>query len=325
MALTHNDMLLILDEMSEMDSKKIGDSVYMLANGKGKTRANIFGEARKKFRWRMGVLSAGEIDLATHMAEAEKKTRAGQEIRLLPISAKPTENSAGIFETIHHFKSADIFANYIKEATNKYYGSAMIKFVEKAVEDCRRLKKYYDDGIVQAVAKHLPTGAKEQDARVFRVFFLIGFAGELATRYGVTGWPTGEALSAALKCFNAWLEEKEGVGNQEERQTLEQVKLFFSTYAQNKFQRIEGGKTFDDYRMSERAGYVESENGRDLYYAFPDYFKRHISKGRNVKATIKMLVDIGIMETDSNGDYYARKRINGKQHRMYVVNDKIFE
>jgi putative DNA primase/helicase len=82
-AVTHNDMFLILDEIGEMDSRKVGDAVYMLANGRGKTRANVFGAARKSETWRVGVLSSGEKDLATHMAESNKKMYAGQGIRLL--------------------------------------------------------------------------------------------------------------------------------------------------------------------------------------------------------------------------------------------------
>ncbi|MDR1561303.1 MAG: DUF927 domain-containing protein, partial [Holosporaceae bacterium] len=87
-AATHNDMLLILDELGASDPKKVGDISYMFNSGQGKTRANITGAARKPHTWRIGLLSSGEKDLATHMAEANKKIYTGQSIRLITVFAK---------------------------------------------------------------------------------------------------------------------------------------------------------------------------------------------------------------------------------------------
>ena len=44
--------------------------------------------------------------------------------------------------------------------------------------------------------------------RVCERFALIAAGGELATQYGVTGWPPGEAGQAATRCFQAWLEQR---------------------------------------------------------------------------------------------------------------------
>ena len=76
-AFNHNDMLLILDEMDEMSPQKIGATVYMLANGVGKTRANTSGDAKQPKTWRIALLSAGEIDLNMHMASVGSAAMAG--------------------------------------------------------------------------------------------------------------------------------------------------------------------------------------------------------------------------------------------------------
>jgi putative DNA primase/helicase len=329
MAVTHNDMLLVLDEIGQMDSKKIGDAVYMLANGRGKTRANILGAARESHAWKIGVLSSGEKDLATHMAESNKKMYAGQGIRLLTIPAKPTLESGGILESLNGFQNYAELAEHLGKATNKYYGTPMIAFVEKLIGELKAIPKYFADALKEAKTKYLPSGASGQDDRVFKIFFTIGFAGELATRYGITGWSVGEALSAALKCFNDWLEDKGGLGNQEEKQILEQIRYFFSTYAQGKFQKIVDGKTFDDPSLNERAGYVEirtntSGSTEEIYYVFPEYFKNVVAKGLHLKTVTQLLIAKEIMEPESSKYFQTRVYINGNRQRMYLINSRIF-
>ncbi|GHT94596.1 alkaline-shock protein [Alphaproteobacteria bacterium] len=327
-AVTHNDMLLILDEIGLMDSKKIGDAIYMLANGMGKTRANINGAARKTQIWRLGLLSSGEKDLATHMAESNKKMHAGQGIRLLTIPARPTPESKGLLERLNGFPNYNALTNHLKEATGRYYGSPMHTFIETLMEE-DAIKRQFDIELEKAKEDHLPVGAEGQDFRVFDIFFTFGFAGELATKYGITGWPVGEAKNAALRCFNDWIRDKGGFGNQEEKQWLAQIKSYLETYAHIRFQRIANHKTFDNTFFGERAGYVESRTEadgilEDVYYIFPEYFKNTIANGIPLRAVTKLLVDLGILESEK-GSTTARPYINGKRQRMYLINSKIFE
>ncbi|GHU20741.1 hypothetical protein FACS189472_12590 [Alphaproteobacteria bacterium] len=140
-------------------------------------------------------------------------------------------------------------------------------------------------------------------------------------------------MNAALRCFNDWIEDKGGYGNQEEKQWLAQIKSYLETYAQVRFQRIVNHKTFDNTFLGELAGYVEEQINtcgdlEDVYYVFPEYFKNTIAKGIPLKAVTRLLVNLGIMEPGSNRDkdrVTARPYINGKRQRMYVINSKIFE
>jgi putative DNA primase/helicase len=83
LAFKRNDMLLILDEIGLSDANKIGDISYMFSGGQGKHRLDRNCNQRKLREWRILLLSTGEVDLATHMAEARKTAKAGQEVRLL--------------------------------------------------------------------------------------------------------------------------------------------------------------------------------------------------------------------------------------------------
>ena len=100
LAALHNDGLLILDELSQIDPKEAGEAAYLLANGQGKARASRTGAARQSARWRLLFLSAGEESLTALMARAGRKANAGQEIRLADIEADAGAG-LGAFEVLH--------------------------------------------------------------------------------------------------------------------------------------------------------------------------------------------------------------------------------
>jgi putative DNA primase/helicase len=82
-AANHNDSLLCLDEIGQMDPQEVGKTAYMLANGVGKARADRLGNSKKPKAWRLLFLSSGEISLSDHMREANQKARAGKRFGFL--------------------------------------------------------------------------------------------------------------------------------------------------------------------------------------------------------------------------------------------------
>jgi len=77
LAALHNDGLLILDELSQIDPREAGEAAYLLANGRGKNRAARNGTARQAASWRLLFLSAGEESLSALMAKAGRRSTAG--------------------------------------------------------------------------------------------------------------------------------------------------------------------------------------------------------------------------------------------------------
>jgi putative DNA primase/helicase len=53
----------------------------MLANGSKKVRSDASGDSKPTAKWRILYLSSGETNLAGHLMQVGKKTRAGQEVR----------------------------------------------------------------------------------------------------------------------------------------------------------------------------------------------------------------------------------------------------
>ncbi|MTD33445.1 DUF927 domain-containing protein [Paludibacterium denitrificans] len=130
LCLGRNDNLLILDELVQIAAADAGGAAYLIANGQAKARMTKEGGNRPAQTWRVMLLSAGEIDLAQHMAEAGKTAKGGQMARLPAI---PADAGAGMgtLETLHHHPSGQAFADAMKGNTRRYYGSAGQAFLEK--------------------------------------------------------------------------------------------------------------------------------------------------------------------------------------------------
>ncbi len=322
-AMAHNDLCLFLDEISECDSFKIGAMAYMLVNGSGKTRANTSGLARKVMRWRLGGVSTGEEQLSDVIKATGKTPKAGQLLRILSIPALP-EGGYGLFEDIHDFKNPADFAITLKSSAQKYHGTAFPAFVRAAIADYDNIKNFYSQEMEIAKSRFLPPNATGQDYRAFKSFVTCGIGGLLATKYGITGWDNVDIMESIMKNFTSWLENKGGVGSQEDKQALKQIQIFFEKYGDSRFHYIHDGTPWPE-KINERAGYRADRYGQSIFYVFKNYFEEVVARGLDIKHVKNLLRDQGILETDKDHKRFDKNVcIKGKTRRMYVINHKIF-
>jgi putative DNA primase/helicase len=342
-ASAHSDGLLILDEISQCDSRIVGDIAYLLGNGKGKSRANDRGGVRgNALEWRLLFLSSGEKTLEQQMAEAGKKTKAGQEIRLLAI---PTDagKKLGIFNDLHSFAGGAAFSASLVESSAKSYGTPFYAFMESL---CASQLDKLSSRIRRELINFSSTLADDVSGQVCRAaekFALVGFAGELASSAGITGWPRGMASEAARVCFDAWVSARGGVGNLEDQQILSHIKLFFEMYGESRFTRWDrDNSTVDDHnvRTINRCGFrkvMEDTNALNdanctetngsacsviTYYVTSEAFKSEICKGFNLKRVKVLLGECEALSRDSSGGYTIPVRLPGsgrKKQRVYVL------
>lgn len=330
LAMQHCDAPLLLDEIRQLEPKIAGEAAYMLANGSGKARANEKGGARKTAQWRVLFLSAGEISLSQHMLEANKKSHAGQEIRMADI---PSDAGAGLgcFENLHGHSNGSEFAKKILTEVGKNYGVAFPEFIEyiirnKDVIPSRiKLAQDYFEG------QNLTENASGQVRRVAGIFALIGAAGELATEAGLTDWPKLEAFKGAAACFKAWLHGFGGEGNQEQRAMLSQVRWFLEQHGEGRFADFKRNAIEDDHaaRVTNKAGYrvhdKEMLEPKTEYYIYPEVFRNEVCKGIDYKATVKLLVSLGHMHKgDGRNAGHPQRNLPEGKRRVYVVYDSIF-
>jgi len=325
LAAQHSDCLLVLDELSQVDPKVAGEVAYMLANGSGKARANRTGTTRDIASWRLLFVSSGEAGLAEHMALANRKPKAGMEVRLLDISAD-AGHGLGLFDTLHDHASGAAFSKTITEAALKYYGTAAIAFLEKLVEHLDKMPGMVKRGQQQFIEHHLPDEAGGQSHRAALRFALVGAAGEIATAWGITGWNKGEAMQAAAICFKAWLAQRGGAGNQEAAAMLAQVRQFFELHGDARFTDWE--RATDDHapKTLNRAGFrkTSTTTGETEYYVLREVFRGEVCKGFDYRAIAKLLVGLACLEVDGRS-YTRKERLPGMGNtQCYRINANLW-
>lgn len=297
LAASRNDSLLILDELAQVDAHEAGEAAYLLANGQGKTRANKDGMAKPAMNWRLLFLSAGEISLSQHMAEAGKRIKGGQEIRLLEIPADAGQGQ-GVFDILHYSTDGAVFAETLAAVVDEYHGTAGIAFLERLVTARDQVKDTLDTAYA-TLSRNLRADASGQVKRAAGRFALVAAAGELATRWGITGWAPGAATHAVQICFNAWLEARGGLGDQEEREILKQVGLFFEQYGESRFSPWD--KQSDDRPTHNRVGFKREEDGGMRFYVLPQSYRAELCKGHDPKTVTAILLKHGLIEPGKDG------------------------
>jgi uncharacterized protein (DUF927 family) len=305
-AAMHNDGLLPLDELAQVDPKEAGEAAYLLANGQGKGRATRYGTARPLMTWRLLFLSAGEQSLASLMALINRKPTVGQQIRMAEIEADAGAGM-GVVEDLHSYKTSSELMLALRDRTYRYHGAAGVKYLKLLVEERNQAEGKLAAEIASSISSFVEKYVTQQNRdaggqveRVARRFALVGIAGELATTYGLTGWPKGEATTAAATCFVSWLNLFGGSGNREERQLLEQVRGFFETNGSSRFENMYGS---DDQRIINRAGFyrvVETEldpggvtilkkGGLREYLVLAGAFEQEVCKGFTRRFVVNIL------------------------------------
>jgi putative DNA primase/helicase len=155
------------------------------------------------------------------------------------------------------------------------------------------------------LSEHLPDGAAGQVRSVAKRFAVIGAAGELASCYGITGWPEGEAVLAADICFKGWLSAR-------------------NTTGKHGGARFEQEKQPEGFATMNRAGWRwhDSRHG-ELYGFTPESWKGEALSGLDARGAAKELLARGWLVADTSGRPDMTKRIGGVRRRLYAVSADI--
>lgn len=312
-----NDCLLALDEISECDPRDVGPTVYMVGNGQGKQRAGRDGGFRSVARWRVSVLSNGEFSIGTSMAAGGHVIKAGQEVRFFDVPCG--DRAHGVWDVLHHHPDARAFSDAIKDAAKTHYGHAGRAFVERLASDPT------DFGAALAAIRARPelaTTGEGQEQRVAGRFAVLALAGELASSYGITGWPPGEAIRAAGVGLNAWrsLQTDKDGANRERGKAVQDVTDFIDKHGDSRFSDADALP--DDQRqplIHNRAGYWRNtDTGR--VFLFTTGGMREALKGHDFGRALGYLQAAGMMPpTGSDGKSAKVLVIQGKRSRWYEV------
>lgn len=345
-AAAYSDCLLPLDEIHQCDPRIVGETVYMLGNGRGKNRANDRGGSRGSVaEWRLLFLSSGEKTLAAHMAEARKEMKAGMEIRMLAVQADAGQ-SLGLFDNLHDKGSGKALADHLKAGIARYHGTPARAYIGRLVQERGQLGAVIRQQLTRFCDEVLPADAHGQAHRAASRFALVAVAGELASMWGVTGWPQGAAWQAAKVCFADWLKARGTTGNREDEEMLAKVRLFFEQHGEARFTRLSNESVLheedgmaadpDDHapKTIGRCGYrlKDKVSGVIRYYVLPESFRNEVCSGLDVGRVCKLLQATGALETTKGAGYMLQVRTTPEakysksgRAKVYCITSNLFD
>ena len=225
----------------------------------------------------------------------------------------PAARKYGAWDDLHGADTGTSFSDAVKLASVTHYGHAGRAFLEKLTRDnqdfCALLERF------KGLAEFAADVGEGQDKRAAGRFAVLAMAGELATDYGVTGWPEGAAIEAAVVGFKAW-QSMRGKGNDERRQILERVSSFIERHGDVRFSAADyTGET----QTRDRAGWWR-DAGEDREYLFTADGMREALKGFDFKRALDVLQEAGaIPAPEADGKRARFYRINGRGVKLYPV------
>lgn len=311
-----NDSLLALDEISQCDPREVGETVYMLGNGQGKSRAARTGGARSVARWRVSILSNGERSIVATMEDGGFKTKAGQAVRIIDLPV--TDQTHGCWDTLHGFTSGAALSDALRRESEAHYGHAGRAFLERLTRDDHDQARE-----LLAAIKERPEfnaeGGEGQFQRVAARFAVLALAGELATLYGVTGWPEGEAIRAAAVGLRLWLGMRDGkTTDAEGPQVVEQITEFIERHGSSRFSDADADPQ-NAQPVRDRAGYWRQRDGERVYL-FTATGMREALRGFDYRRALLHLEQAGMVRApNARGDRQDSLTLEGRKQRVFTV------
>ena len=310
------DTLKTLDEISQAPSNVVSELAYMLGNQQGKSRQTRHITLRPTLRWRVLFLSTGEVGMATRLIEGGGKARAGQEVRVLEIPADAGVGM-GVFEKLHEFESANVLAEHLRLAADRNCGHAAREYVACLTTQLKETTRAIQAMRAQFITDYCPKGADGQVQRACGRFAIIAIAGELATKFGITGWEIGDAEEAAVRCWRDWLRERGGAGAAEDRAAFQRVRLFLELHGESRFSLAWDKES--ERPVVNRAGYRKCSPAGTTYYVTTEVFRGEVCKGLNHDDVARAMRARGWLLTEPERLTYGVRIPGEGQQRVYVI------
>jgi uncharacterized protein (DUF927 family) len=335
-AASATDTCLVIDELGVGEAREVWTSIYMLANGVGKSRARQDGSSREPKSWRSIYLSSGEIPVEAKLVEDHgRKARGGQTVRILDIAAD-RGLGFGAFDHAGGFDNAGQLADAIKEAAVTNFGTAGPEFVRRLI--AHGVEKVADIGrkfIGQFVDQVVEPGASEQVHRVAKRFALIALAGELATVLGITPWQRGEARAAAVWAFTRWVEKRGGTGSHEDREAVRQIRLMIEQHGESRFERVEDyvdsgtgigvNLIVEEGRVRDRLGWRKGDGVSREYWIPPEVWKAEFCAGLDPTFVARVLAQNKMLRRQDKKHLQCTVSLGKRTIRAYVLTAAILD
>jgi putative DNA primase/helicase len=332
-----SDIVLILDELGQLDSREAATALYMLAGGVGKIRMNRDATLKDIRSWRAFMMSSGEMTVETKMTQMRgSKAYTGATLRLLNVAAD-RGLGFGAFDNAGSTGEVRELVKAFAAAVGECHGVAGPEFVKQFLargESGEGVRNAIDD----FVRRNVDTSAAGQLERAAKRFGLIAAAGELATEYGITGWPAGVATAAAAAAFKRWTEVRGGDGKEpaEDRAAIRQVTSIIVNYGESRFDEVNAkGFPVEPVEDAEgrsapaprpafvRYGWRKYEGEKRIWMIEDSIWENEICKGFDPDQVSKALARHGMLKYPKGRYTYAERFGGERNKRFHVITAKI--
>jgi putative DNA primase/helicase len=315
-AAARNDGLMLLDEMGQGDPRAVSMAAYRLFNGVGKMQGAKDGGNRDQARWRVLLLSTGEIDLSAFMNSGGHRTHAGQEVRLASLPADAGKG-LGAFDTLNDHVSSGELAEALEQAANAEHGTVGRAFVAHVAQQFDVISSRLH-GAIQDVRRELPPNTSGQARRVATRFAVIAEALEIASEVGLSGWNPGEGRSAVFRCLAEWM-DRYGIDNREDIQIIEQAEGWFALHGFGRFIDCSAARGEKEPDVKNCAGYRKRSREELFWLVFPHVFANEVAEGFDPKVAADVLAKAGMLKRANDGIATSKHRTPDypKERRFY--------
>lgn len=304
LAYNYNDLLLPLDEISNIDPKDVSNVIYAIGNEVDKNRGAKNGLNRTTKTWREVVLSTGEETVTEMLRKANLKAQAGLEVRMPSINAQATDDEEmGVNESFPAGYNAQSYKELLEGNCKKYHGAVFERWIEFLITlDPDNLREEYTRFRDSFIQEYRPTN---QNRRIANNFAFVAFAGELATGAGLTGWEMERETSG-----HSWAREAVGIcfksaldiiGNGlpiEDKKALEHIETLLLENRSN----FLNGAIGSSFAPSPCWGYrllIGAPTVGEVFYIPPTIFAKNFCAVMGEKETAQLLKKYGLLETEA--------------------------
>lgn len=304
LAYNYNDLLLPLDEISNIDPKDVSNVIYAIGNEVDKNRGAKNGLNRTTKTWREVVLSTGEETVTEMLRKANLKAQAGLEVRMPSINAQATDDEEmGVNESFPAGYNAQSYKELLEGNCKKYHGAVFERWIEFLITlDPDNIREEYTRFRDSFIQEYRPTN---QNRRIANNFAFVAFAGELATGAGLTGWEMERETSG-----HSWAREAVGIcfksaldiiGNGlpiEDKKALEHIETLL---LENRSNFLNGalGSSFAPSPCWCFRLLIGAPTVGEVFYIPPTIFAKNFCAVMGEKETAQLLKKYGLLETEA--------------------------
>lgn len=324
-----NDGAMFLDELGEVNADDLFKTIYMMANGVTKGRADKNGNAKETSYFKVLVQSTGEIGVEAKLAEKKLQVKGGQLIRMAEIDADRGKdlNTFDVLkinpDTKEPFTSGREQAEFLKTHADLNYGIIIDSFMQKVVADIEDYKEALKKAKVKWLANQLTGDEGVEIARMAKRFSTIFATGVIAVELGIIPHSVAEIDTCVEEVFTSW-KDRFGTDSSYELKTIKaDMRKLCIEQQYSRF--LNADPTEEKVNLPHnKAGYWKTKDGAlHEYWIDTAVFDREVLKGHDKKVFFPLLVEQGYIKKE---DQYQcrRKPVNGERQRFIVVPASIF-